>query len=340
MKRYSYELTRCWTYAYGQFTAQAHRLSLRTSLAPREARNAIARLHGLGTWQTLTQTLLDLHDIGYALALDIEHGHEEAAFRAGVFAQVERLASLKRPVHLQALSQSLRPKYRGVKSIPDIDEEGMSDTEMEAWGQYEEIKWEMAYRTLWDRNGANSASVQNIGIELAERLAAWYPALAPNVEAALRIVFDFYGCRAESRGLNSCGPISEYFGTEQSRFRRVSEICEQVWNRAMPWRSASKLWNALTFAAPAELDGVYENYPVLALLPHAPRDTYVQLHVGKDGTAGLWCDTLVPDASSLAQLAFLGGGSALQVSVVDVSTARDELDAPDKAGWLKVTWNM
>lgn len=340
MDHYKYELTRCWIYAYGQFTDQAHRLSLRTSLDPRSARDAIARLHGFGNWTQLARTLQDLHDIGCALALDMEPGTAEVAFRESVFAQVERLASLKNPVRVQDLSHNLRPKYSTLAGISDRDEVGFSETEYDAWSQYEDIKLEMAYRTLWARNGTNSASVQNIGLELAERLVAWYPGLASDVEAALRIVFDFYGCTSESVGLCSPGPIAKYFGKEQSQPRRVCEMLKLDWDRSMPWRRASLLWRDLAFADPTELDGAYDSFPSLALLPHAPRDTYVQVHVHKDGTAALWDETLVPDSTCLAQLAFLGRGSALEVSVIDVELANDVLRAPDRAGWLKVTWNM
>jgi hypothetical protein len=340
MDHYTYQLTRCWTYAYGQFVDQAHRFALRTASAPRAARDIVARLHGFADWSGLAQMLQDLHDIGCALALEVDHGPAEESFRRGVFVQVERLAAMDHPARVEHLRRALRPKYAASAEIPGVDDEGFSDSEFAAAVQYERIKLEMAYRTLWTREGNNSAYVQNIGIEMAERLAMWYPGLAPDIDTALRIVFDFYGCSYESRTLCSPGPLADYLGQKHTGRRRVSEILDLSWNMPRPWRRATALWRDLAYAAPVELDIECECYPVLALLPHAPRDVYVQIDVDKGGTAALDCRTLLPDSTGLAQLAFLGSGAALEVAVIDVPTAHDVLRDPDKAGWLKVTWNM
>jgi hypothetical protein len=173
-----------------------------------------------------------------------------------------------------------------------------------------------------------------MSVDLAEKLLNGCEACSPLVDtkkAAVDLALNLFTSNSYST-MPASGPLARYLGASASPRACIAEL--------MPtngWWEATHVAARVRHASPAELDAPNEDGIPFALLSHAPRDTFVRLSTAPTQSRELDRELLVPDLSCIPQAAMMGAWP-INVRTISLAEARNELDAPDKAGWIELSF--
>jgi hypothetical protein len=267
-----------------------------------------------------------LQDVGLAVHVHDQNELDETEqrFLAHMMPELVRFVGLDQPHRPEALEELLLNQSR---EITDTDNDTI---EREFWKRYADVKLEFAYRTLCAPRFGLSNRVQEIAVDLAEKLLNGIgrrPPLASTRDAAVKLALNMY-VGAEYLRDQHPGPIAHYLNKEARRLPGVPELVAlNVWMN-VPLLAAQIQW-----ANPADLDGTHEDGIRLALLPYGRRGTFVRLTTELGHAAAPDNEVIVPDLSYIPEAAMLGS-LPIDVRTISMTEAQDVLNAPDKAGWL------
>jgi len=291
---------------------------------------SLARYHCRITWVYILDQPLQcgVHPARCGLAVHVHDQNEldqtEQSLLAHMMPELVRFVGLDRPDRPGALEELLLNLPR---EITDTDNDII---ERELWKRYADVKLEFAYRTLWAPRFGLSNRVQEIVVDLAEKLLNGIgrrPPLAATRDEAVKLALNIY-VGAECLREQNPGPIAHYLNKEARRLPGVPELVPlNVWMNA-PLLAAQIQW-----ANPVDLDGTHEDGIRLALLPHGRRGTFVRLTTALGHAAAPDNEVIVPDLSHIPEAAMLGS-LPIDVRTISMTEAQDILNAPDKAGWL------
>lgn len=322
-------MAQCWPYALSCFSNQAQRLAREAQLPPPLARDLTAELHGFSCWSSLCEVMGRLQDVALAMYIQdqSERDPDEERYLEYMMPQLARFIALPQPIQVVALEQALLAE--GTESV-EVDAHAIN---LKIWEAYADVKLEFGHRTLWSTTLGLSRRVQAMIVDIAEKMRTGFkthPPLASDRATASKLALHLFTSSPCSS--MAPGPLCDYLDTRGNAKYRVGTLVP-----ADGWMNANALARRIWVADADELDGSRADPVPFSLLAHAPHDTTVKLTESSGKLCGLDDEVLVPDLSFVPQAAMMGSVPII-IRTITLTEARIQLDAPDKAGWLAITF--